>query len=160
MGYHVEVTVESVIIPANKVGAAIAALTSLMNQVQEKGGGSSTWPGGEPVRHYSWVETATCLDRLAAGNLVGFLGEWRYEATEGDPMTPIEQLAQDAEFQEVEVTYFEGGKWGDDEQLWTALAPFIASGGCIEFRGEDGHYWRYLFEDGTLTEQTGTVVWE
>jgi hypothetical protein len=160
MGYHVEVSIEEVTIPAGKVGAALTALASLMGQVQEKGGGGSYVPGKEPVKHYSWVTTATCLNHLTERNLIGFLFEWRYEASEGDPMTPVEQLAQGQEFCDVSVDYFDGGKWGDDEHLWKALAPFVEDGGVIEFKGEDGHYWRYVFGGGTMTEQTGTVVWE
>jgi hypothetical protein len=159
MGYDVSVDMGGVVIPADKVSAAIEAMKVLMSQVQEKGGGGTFTPGKPPVRHFAWVNTAAALKHLEERNLVGFFGEWRYAAVLGTPMTPLEQLATGEEFSAVRVDYFSGSKLGDDAQLWAAVAPFLEDS-SVEFRGEDDHHWRYVFEGGTMTEQIGTLVWE
>jgi hypothetical protein len=56
--------------------------------------------------------------------------------------------------------YFLGEKWGDDEVLWETLAPAVDNGSMIEYRGEDGHRWRFLFEDGSVKEQNAVITWE
>ena len=159
MGYAVDCEIEAVLIPSRKVGAAIKALKRLMGEVQEKGGGGSFSPGKEPVHHYSWVSTDSCLQYLEQGNLVAFLDEWRYEATEADSMTPVEQLARGEDFRDVHINWFSGTKWGDEEQLWIALSPFIADGGSVAYRGEDGALWRYVFSGGKIDEQAGSIEW-
>lgn len=79
----------------------------------------------------SWVD---------AGPYVTFedaMGEWRYEVDYGK-----------------NTVYFEGEKLGDDESLWSCLAPFIIDGSYIECHGEDGDVWRWVFQDGKLRTQT------
>ena len=55
---------------------------------------------------------------------------------------------------------FLGEKWGDDEFLWEALAPAVDDGCTIEYHGEDGHKWRYLFKDGEAKQQNAIITWE
>lgn len=65
------------------------------------------------------------------------MGEWRY----------------DVSYHRNEVC-FEGEKLGDDETLWSCLAPWIIDGSYIECHGEDGAVWRWVFQDGKLRTQT------
>ena len=160
MGYHVEGEVDGVVIRGAQVPGAIAVLKELMATVQEKGGGGSSTPGKESVLSFSWVNTTECLGALERNNLVAALDAWRYSAEEGAEMTPLEQLGLGHQHRDVVLNYFEGEKWGDDEQLWETLAPFVDEGGIITFCGEDNHRWRYVFEKGGLTNQTCTLVWE
>jgi hypothetical protein len=146
MGYDVEISCDSVIVRASKVGAAIKAMGLLMGRVLDS--------------HYSWVDTDAVDKALEAEDLCAALEEWRYGATAGDPMTPVEQLATGKMFTDVRVDYFHGSKLGDDELLWAALAPFIDHEASITFRGEDDTYWRYVFLDGSLIEQHGSIFWE
>ena len=159
MGYCVAVRVFDVRIPGAKVPAAIEALRTLMSQVQQRGGGGTCKPGEAPVRHYSWVETRNVLNAIDQSKLHKALEEWRYVAVEEGEMTPLEQLATGEAHADVVVEYFSGEKLGDDEDLWTALAPFIDDGGTIEFHGEDDCRWRYVFVDGRLCEEQGHIVW-
>jgi hypothetical protein len=60
---------------------------------------------------------------------------------------------------EIIIDYFVGEKWGDEEFFLRAIAPFIKDG-VVECLGEDGERWRYLYEEGSVREQTGRTVWE
>lgn len=55
---------------------------------------------------------------------------------------------------------FEGGNWNENEEceLLEAMAPFVS--GKIEMTGEDDSHWRFTLEDGKMTEESGTVVYE
>ncbi|MDP8218651.1 MAG: hypothetical protein P9M03_07995 [Candidatus Theseobacter exili] len=57
----------------------------------------------------------------------------------------------------VKITYFQGEKWGDDEVLYKAIAPFVKNGSLIEVVGEDGCHWRYIFFNGKAKHQDGIV---
>ncbi len=161
MGYHVEVTLTCTVIRAARVPKAVEALKELMAEVRECGGGGSWQQGKKTNACYSWVTTATVVEAVERGDIIAALKEWRYEASEGDPMTPTEQLAAGSLYSDVHIEYFTGEKWGDDDQLWAALAPFIDTDAVATFRGEDDHLWRYVFRAGNhYTAQTGTIVWE
>lgn len=45
------------------------------------------------------------------------------------------------------------------EDLLGKLAPFTSQGE-IDFNGEDGSLWRFIFRDGTFVEENGDVVFE
>ena len=155
MGYCVEMEMQGVVIPGVKVPGAITALEKLMNATR------TTMDAGTIRRHYGWVDTDGVLKALKHGNLVAALSEWRYNAEEGDRMTPVEQLACGEAYCDIVVHYFEGGKWGDDALLWGALAPFVAPGATIEVYGEDRTAWRYVFEGEIgFKEEYGTIVWK
>jgi len=160
VGYHVEVTVEGVVIRGAKVPGAVAALKELMLSVQEHGSGGTFTKDIDPARSFSWVSTATCIEALEASNLSAALTSWRYSSGEGAAMTPLEQLGLGHQHRDVVVHYFEGEKWGDDEQLWEVLAPFVSEGAIITFYGEDRDCWRYVFDGEGLTNQTGALVWD
>jgi hypothetical protein len=58
------------------------------------------------------------------------------------------------------VEYFTGEKWGDDQVLYEAIAPFVADAGCdIRIRGEDGEQWGYDFREGKLIHMKAVVQW-
>jgi hypothetical protein len=51
-------------------------------------------------------------------------------------------------------------KIGDEAILLTAIAPYFKDGSYIEWRGEEGETWKYIFTDGKILEQQGVIVWE
>lgn len=56
-------------------------------------------------------------------------------------------------------------KYRDEESLWTALTPYIVApkgwdhAPYIEWTGEDSERWRFVFEDGRMSEVGCDVVW-
>lgn len=58
------------------------------------------------------------------------------------------------------IDYFTGEKLGDYElELYDAMAEFVEDG-YIEYLGEDGCKWRYVFKDGKCEEIFPKVTWE
>jgi len=97
-------------------------------------------------RHYAWVD----YPKGGFTSLEDALDEWRYQT-----YTAIDTGT-------VMVEEFEGEKWGDDEILWTALAPFIDPHvyATITWVGEDHAMWRYEFIDGKVVETYAAITWE
>lgn len=58
-----------------------------------------------------------------------------------------------------EIDYFIGEKLGDDFKIFTQIAPYIEDG-YIEYQGEDGDLWRYVFKDGEVNVVYPTLIWE
>lgn len=56
---------------------------------------------------------------------------------------------------------FNGEKLGEDIDLFlNSIAPYVLDESYISFRGEEDERWRYLFENGTMVEQNGTISYE
>lgn len=161
MGYCVEATFSSDFrIPAENVEGAISALTDLMCRADSSGSGGR-WSGGEAQeRWFSWVETSSVLQCLERQDLAGALKEWRYDAV-AKSKADLEVLSapENTVFSDVLIEFFEGSKWGDDEELWCCLAPFVSEGSTIEWVGEDHEMWKYVFTGGGLKKMQAQIVW-
>jgi len=62
----------------------------------------------------------------------------------------------------LEVDHFAGDHWNDEKavKLWLALAPHLADGATIEFRGEEGERWRIRWKEGRVIEEyVKDVIW-
>ena len=155
MGYYVGMEMSGIIIPANKVDACLAAINALFSDENlESKAGAGTYGGSitkdSPVRerkHYSWVNTPK---EDGFKDLKEAFNEWRYEGN----------FDKKGNFT---VECFEGEKLGDDEILFDTIAPFVDGGkecGLITVHGEEDDKWRYVFENGGIREETGTIIWE
>jgi hypothetical protein len=152
MGYHVSISLGQVIIREENVGACLAAINSMFTneKLSSNASGGCFGPGMDklPVKkrfNYSWVNNPgddgfrTLQDAINA---------WRYSSCSSDDGDGIQ------------IDYFNGDKWGDDEQFFDVIAPFVESGATIECIGEDDDHWRYVFENGQINMQEGRIVYE
>jgi hypothetical protein len=130
MGYRVSIEIGQVVIPKGKIKKCLAALNKLFTT----------------DARFAWVDMPP---ERGFKSLADVFHAWRYSGTTDEAGTG-----------DFTLDYFDGEKWGDDEELYTAIAPFVKSGATIEVRGEDGERWRYLFEDGEANEQRATITWE
>ncbi len=93
--------------------------------------------------HFSWVRSnfvsSSCLEEA--------LNCWRW-----DP-----DLDSDGNIIDLN---FNGEKYGDDNSLFKTIAPFVEDGSEIEMRGEDGGYWKWMFDGNTCKEVQGKVVYK
>lgn len=55
---------------------------------------------------------------------------------------------------------WEGEKSGDEEVLFAAIAPFVTKGSFLEWHGEDGKMWRFVFDGKTMKIVEAKIVWE
>jgi hypothetical protein len=145
MGYYVEMTFNEIVIPSNKVKAALKTINGFFKDQEtiiKNGGGGSSHCGGKTTRSYSWVN----YPEGGFKSLVDAFAEWRYESNELDNG-------------DHEVVCFTGEKLGDCHILWNALAKYIGNG-SIDCRGEDGALWRWEIKDGKFKELSGKVTYE
>ena len=47
----------------------------------------------------------------------------------------------------------------DELPLWQALAPYVEPGSCITMLGENGEWWRYVFDGKTVAREEGVITW-
>ena len=134
MGYYVDMRM-NVLVPKDKIDDCLKAINALHEpaRVAADGSGGRFAGGQKKVAWYSWVNNP---ENGAFPSLGDALSEWRYEWEEGD--------------EGINIYAFIGEKWGDDELLFNAIAPYVE--GDILCHGEDGNLWGYEFEDGKLYE--------
>lgn len=133
MGYRMTQEDASFRIAKSKRRAALAAIQRLR--------------GNETVKddsgpHFSWVDnrfyTIRSLDKM--------LEEWGW-------------LIQVDEAGDVVDIEFTRSKIGDEQILFTAIAPYVDAGSFIEMVGEDGARWRWTFNGDTCEEVYAETVW-
>jgi len=138
MGIHLEQGSTKFCIKVGDKAAALAAVKALADRTEAMGGKS----GG--VRHFSWVATE---DFVQAATLEDALDAWGWEAVITEEAGDIDGLRH------------MGGKLGDEDTLFAALAPFVVSGSYIEARAE-GDPFRWRFEQGQCFTDDGEVVYD
>lgn len=144
MGYCITVKMVDIVIHKENKEAALAAIKALH--------GKETVPdfvyGGktEERKHFRWVDTEKYL---AAQTLEECLRAWRWRP----------KLTERGDINDLEFT---GEKLGDDDLLFTAIAPFVEPGSFIHFVGEEGHNWKYKFDGNKMKEVQGKtrVIWD
>lgn len=91
--------------------------------------------------HFRYMDSAW----LKAKTLEEMLEEWRWPAKLDDEGNIVGLR-------------FEGEKLGDDLRFFGALAKFVVSGSYIHMIGDEGHHWRWVFEEGEVHEIDGEVI--
>lgn len=139
MGYYVQCNSFKFRIKAGQDKAIMDALRELNTHDELKRGGS--FGGGKEIKWFSWLndfdwsqdDVKVFLE--AVGFMVGV-------DADGD----ITRLDYDS-------------KTGQEELLFTVIAPFIESGSEVEWSGEDGEQWRWIFENGKMYQQSSERTW-
>lgn len=92
--------------------------------------------------HFSWVGDFRPLDSFEK-----VMNEWRWDVYLDDKgnIVSIE---------------FGGEKLGDDELLFTTIAPFVEPGSYIIMRGEEGALWKWKFDGKEMIETYARIVWD
>jgi len=93
-------------------------------------------------RKYSWVDKE---DVIGADTLVQALEPWGHamyrDKITGD-LDDLEYLNEKA---------------GGERALYETLAPFVLPGSHLDFYGEDGDHWRWVFDGKTVKHLKGVV---
>lgn len=133
MGYYISIQNIDVKIRHSNKTACMEAIRGLVGKETIKDGSG---------RHFSWVDR----DFSSKRNLREMMKCWRWSCKNKGNFFVVEE--------------FLGEKYGDDELLFTALAPYIEAGSEIHFIGEDGDQWKYVFDGKSLKELRGNVTFE
>lgn len=64
--------------------------------------------------------------------------------------------------EEIDGLYFEFERYHDDEieLMVNKIAPFVESGSCLDFDGEDLTHWRFRFFNGSVVECQGRIIYD
>ena len=93
---------------------------------------------------FSWIQRGSIND---AEDFIEVMSAIRYPVT------------TDEERELLVIDYFRGEKLGDDLEIFKAIAPYVEPG-YIEYRGEDGETWRYLFENEEVKVVSPATIWQ
>lgn len=92
----------------------------------------------------SWVYEE---EVLKADKLTDALHEFRWESIEYNNC--------------IEISCFIGEKYStNDEEMFSAIAPYVEDESYIVMQGEDSYMWRWFFKNGEMEEQTAKITWE
>lgn len=135
MGYYITIRDSNFKIKKENFDAALAAIKSLAGKetIEDSGG-----------RHFSWVNP----EFVNSKTLENAIKSWRWE--------PL----MDKETGDVDGLEFDGKKYGDEEVLFAALAPYVEPDSFIEVMGEEGEMWRWFFDGKKLITQEAKITWE
>lgn len=78
---------------------------------------------------------------------------------EMDGYCPFDRFSHDVETGQLEVGVSEKYYEEETKEVLKKLEPYVEQGE-IEYEGEDGSIWRYVFFDGTFHEEDGRPVYE
>lgn len=123
MGYDISQRLTQFMIRKEHHQAALIAIKTLANLL----------PRNETSRefHFAFVDTD---EFVAATTLESALRAWRWEAEFSPEDGSIINLI------------FLREKLGSEDTLFAVLAPYVEAGCYIEIRGEDGDFWRWVFD--------------
>ena len=97
----------------------------------------------EKITEERWIDFNVLLN---VGTVEEAFEELRFELYEKDNKYKID--------------YFSGEKLGGYElELFQCIAPYVDDG-YLEYIGEDGEKWRYIFKNGECKEVYPKIVWE
>lgn len=141
MGYYVVLEDSDWRIPESE--EVLNVLKDLNKLDHLKTGGS--WEGGKQTRRwFAWMpenydETVKSVAEVF--NLLGF---------------ETDTESYDGEY--VGLTYY-NSKTGSEDIFIEAVAPFVADGSYLSWRGEEGERWRHEVRNGKLVTLSATTVW-
>lgn len=130
MGYCVEISESTFNFNIEKVDEIIKTIKEFTKNTSDK---------------LRWIDDSEVFE---ATNIVEIFSAFRLE------------LALDSTETKYIIDYMSGEKLGGYElDFYNCIAEFI-NNSYIEYLGEDGDKWRYVFKDGKCEEKYPTVIWE
>lgn len=142
MGFYVHTSNVNLSVPAEHVDAAFQAVKELNKRDDLKTGGR--YSGGKVVeRWFAWMpadydEVYKSLDEVF----------WALGFEDA-------HIDDDGRF----VLGRYDDKTGAENHFLEAIAPFVVDGSYVEWVGEDGSMWRFLFRRGEMLVEEGMVVY-
>ena len=142
MGYYINLTDSTFLIPAENLDSAYKALCDLNERDDLKHGGRYGGGKGRTQVWFSWMDPdypSVCPDAESIFNALGF----------ETSLTDDGALSLD----------FYDSKAGDEDKFLDAVAPFVEPGSYLSWRGEDGSIWRDIFDGKTRENQYAEITW-
>jgi hypothetical protein len=148
MGYYMQNLESKFKIKSENKAGALKAIQALMEPetLESNGRGGGFGKEGKTETWYSWVTTKEVLEADTVEKAIECWG-WETET--------------DEESGDVIDCYFPENKMGQEDIMFTAIAPFVEEGSYFVMLGEEGSQWRWYFTEGGFEEQSPKeTVWE
>lgn len=148
MGYNVCIINGTIGVPKENLDAAYAACVALNDNDDIKGGGrfpEVEWDKNKdkwnPNKWFSWMPYDWPDKYSNLRELFEALGF--YCGTDDEGVVLIHGYAS---------------KMGNEEDFLRVIAPYVKSGGYLDWEGEDHAFWRQKFNDGQMTSVSLTLA--
>ena len=144
MGYY-QATIDcNILIPQAGFSVICKHLldSGFLKNTDKMHGGSMNGKGGFTDKWYSWCDMARLEKKITTGDLPAVFEEFGFDVQQDDGN--IVGLSYD-------------NKAGDEFELFRAIAPFMDDGMYVDFRGEDGEFYRYYFKDQEARQSQGEI---
>jgi len=133
MGYCVNLTDCKFDILKDNKAKALQAIKELMGKVNELRSNG-----------FSWVSTD---DVLASCSFEEAMECWRY---------PV-KIDDNGDIVDIE---FDGEKLGEEGLMFEAIAPYVVAGSYLQYQGDDGSIWRFVFDGKKMVDKAATISFE
>lgn len=142
MGYCITLEKAEFKIKKDNLDAALKALKELGNGSNHPEARGGSWSGGKQThKHFSWMNDYNPDDWH---HITDVMEAWGYPVT----------IDKEGDVSDID---FDGEKIGQEEIMFTALAPFVEDKSYIQMRGEDGAKWRWVFSEGKFSQKDAKV---
>jgi hypothetical protein len=142
MGYYTQITDADFLIPKANEAKALAALKALNGPEynSQKQGGSFD-ASGKSEAWYSWMDVDYDQKVSSCAEVFAMLGFEVEEDADGLRLTGYDN------------------KTGQEDLFLNAVAPYVAAGSFLAWRGEDGTLYRFEFDGTKMIEMEARVSW-
>lgn len=142
MGYEFRVINSDWLLPKENFDEAYQSMRLLIgNETINK----NYLPNLEGKPHFSFVDPE---EFETAPDLISALNAWRWKFFDFDDGLEEPELIG------------EERKLGDDQLLFSVLAPYVKQGSYIDLMGEDCKIWRWEFKDNELIRRDGKITFQ
>lgn len=142
MGYYTQITDADFLIPTANEAKAIAALKALNGPEYDEQKQGGRWDGtGKSAAWYSWMDADYDQKVESCADVFSMLGFELEATTEGLRLTGYDN------------------KTGQEDIFIAAVAPYVAAGSFLAWRGEDGTLYRFEFDGSKMIEMEARVSW-
>jgi hypothetical protein len=144
MGYYTQITDADFLIPTANEAAALAALKALNGpeyNEQKQGGSWGAGAEGKSEAWYSWMDADYDQKVQSCAEVFTMLGFEVEESADGLRLTGYDN------------------KTGQEDLFLNAVAPHVAAGSFLAWRGEDGTLYRFEFDGTKMIEMEARVSW-
>jgi len=140
MGYYITTDNSSITILKANLPRFFEIVSNLMTPDSiRKYSQDGLYTNSDQECHYSWIDTNEVIRAVEEKSPIAIFAAWRYNAYVVEDTDSLIRF---------HFSTFDTQKMGDEEILFSAIAPVVENDSYIEVRGEDGSRWQWSWMNG------------
>jgi hypothetical protein len=144
MSYGIDYVLTNVFIPADKIDAALEAINELTSIENRRTRSYNGFYRNDEGRDW-WYKLVDRPPNDKWATLEDAMRDWHFITKTTDEGIKVEHLRLISR--------------GDEDVIFSTLAPFVQEGGMIEAEGEDDDKWQLTYRNGRLYSDDGYEYW-